>query len=203
MCNYSNKPYELKADSFLAKAEPVEHVPETGGEQLDSNLASSDNVDVSVLPDVSTSPNLQPTLEQDPTTVFHTSTISAAQAADTAGTDSSLATESPHSHIQYLIDGLPNNLTVEQCAHAEALIKSRAIVFSHSEYNIGRTKVIPHCIDTGDSLPHFEQLWCHPTTQLLLVNKNAQARRHRAGCITMVCKRGNGPQAGQHHEVLH
>jgi len=90
-----------------------------------------------VLPDTSTLPDLQPTSEQDPTTVFHTSTISTAQAADTAGMDSLLATESPHSYIQYLINGLQNDLTAEQRAHAKAFIKSRAIVFSHAVFASG------------------------------------------------------------------
>jgi len=52
MCNYSDKPHMLKANSFLTRAEPAEHVPETGGEIFNLNLASSDNVDVSVLPDM-------------------------------------------------------------------------------------------------------------------------------------------------------
>jgi len=62
----------------------------------------------------------------------------------------------------------------EQCARAEALIKSRSNVFSRSEYEIGRTCVIPHCINTGDNTPHFEQLRHHRTTQLLLIDEHVE-----------------------------
>jgi len=96
VCNYSDEPYELKADSYLARAEPVEHV---AGEELPNHeLACSDNANVSVLPDVSLSPDLQPTLELDPTTIFRMLTVSASPTANTAGLDSSPAMESPYSY---------------------------------------------------------------------------------------------------------
>jgi len=98
VCNYWDESYQLKANSFL-------------GRLLNLNLACSDHADASVLPDVSLSEDRQPTLEQDPTTVFCTSTISAVLMADTARMDSSLAMESLHSHIQCLLDGLLNELT--------------------------------------------------------------------------------------------
>ena len=94
--------------------------------------------------------------------------------ANTPATDATVATETPpptdkpvaedpYSHIQCLIDGLPDDLTDEQRAHAKAFIQSRSNVFSRSEYDIGRTRIIPHRIDTGDNAPHFEQLRRHPT----------------------------------------
>jgi len=46
------------------------------------------------------------------------------------------------------------------------LIKSRSNVFLRSEYDIGRTSIIPHRIDSGDSAPHFQQ----PMTQLPLTD---------------------------------
>ena len=126
---------------------------------------------MSVLSDVSSSLDLQPTSELGPTTIFHTSTMSAVPTADTAGSDSSSAMESSHSHIQCL---LPNDLTAEQRARTEAIIKSRANVFSGSEYDIGRTKIILHRIDTGENQPHFEQLRRHAMTQLLLIDKHVE-----------------------------
>jgi len=53
-------------------------------------------------------------------------------------------------------------------------ICSHVHVFSQSEYDIGRTSIIPHCTDTGDSSPHFEQLWRHPTTQLPVIDEHVQ-----------------------------
>ena len=79
--------------------------------------------------------DLQPTLELDPTSVFHTSIVSALLTADNAESDSSPVTESPYSHIQCLVDGLLDDLTAEQPAHAEAFIRGRMDVFLRSEYD--------------------------------------------------------------------
>jgi len=111
----------------------------------------------------------QPKVEQSPVETRHataegvsitaagTDAITAPVADATAATDKPAA-DDPHSHIQCLIDGLPDDLTDEQRARATAFIRSRSNVFSRSEYDIGRTRIIPHRIDTGDNTPHFEQL---------------------------------------------
>ena len=85
--------------------------------------------------------------------------------------------ESPTSyreHVQCLIDRLPDDLTAEQRAYAEAFIKLRLQVFTTSEFDVGQTDVLQHRIDTGDHPPHFEQLRHHPTTQLLVINKHIE-----------------------------
>ena len=75
-------------------------------------------------------------------------------------------------HVQCLVDQLPEDLTVEQRAAAEDFIKKRSHVFSKSEFDIGRTDVIKHQIDTGHNAPHFEQLRRHPTTQLPVIDRH-------------------------------
>jgi len=42
-CNYSDKPFAFKANSFLGKAEPVEYIPGSGREPLDPCLISGDD----------------------------------------------------------------------------------------------------------------------------------------------------------------
>jgi len=120
------------------------------------------------------------TTGRDPAATPSATTVSpstTAAGADVSTADATVATEvsppmdsptveDPCSHIQCLIDGLPDDLTDEQQARAAAFIRSRPNVFSRSEYDIGRTRIIPHRIDTGDNVPHFEQLRRHPTTQL-------------------------------------
>ena len=86
----------------------------------------------------------------------------------------SLAIEGLYDHIQCLIDGLLCDLMAEQCAHAKAFIKSRVDVFSHSKYDIGRTRIILRRIENSDNTPHFEQLRCHPTMQLPLIDEHVQ-----------------------------
>jgi len=77
-------------------------------------------------------------------------------------------------HIDILLHSLPLDLTPDQQEHAETFIRSYANIFSKWEYDIGRTNIIPHPIDTGDSSPHFEQLCHHPTAQLLVIDEHVQ-----------------------------
>jgi len=79
VCNYSDKPYTFKADSFLGLAEPVVHVPGTGRKADESSLANSDELRVFVQPDASSEPessDLQPDPVLDSTTGLCTSTLS-------------------------------------------------------------------------------------------------------------------------------
>ena len=77
-------------------------------------------------------------------------------------------------YVQCLIDGLPDDLSAEQRAHTEAVIKAWSNVFSSLEYDIGHTSILLHRIDTGDNPQHFEQLQCHPTTQLPLIDERVE-----------------------------
>jgi len=62
VCNYSDEQYELKADCYLARARPVECVPGPG-EKLSSNVCNDGNdmLPMSVLPAVSSPPDVSPT----------------------------------------------------------------------------------------------------------------------------------------------
>jgi len=79
-----------------------------------------------------------------------------------------------YSHIQCLLDGLPDDLTAEQHAHATAFIRSPSNVFSRLEYDISWTRTIPHRINTGDNMPHFEQLRRHPMMQLPMIDEHVE-----------------------------
>jgi len=95
-----------------------------------------------------------------------------AKAAGPGPSQSSHSLEGLYDHIQCLIDGLPDDLTAEQRAWAEAFIKSSSNI-SRSEYDIGRTSIIPHYIDTGDNAPHFEQLQ-HPHDAVTLIDNHVE-----------------------------
>ena len=84
------------------------------------------------------------------------------------------ASETDCSHVQCLIDGLPDHLTSEQRVMAEKFIRSRANIFSRSEFDIGRTDILKHRIDTGDNPPHYERLHHHPTTQLPQIDAHVE-----------------------------
>jgi len=78
-----------------------------------------------------------------------------------ASDSSSPPSEDQLGHIDSLLRALPLDLMADQWERAETFIRNYANVFSKSEYDIGRTNIIPHRIDMGDSSPHFEQLRCH------------------------------------------
>jgi len=116
--------------------------------------------------------DLRPTAKQNPVDTCNATTVSestTAAAADAPAADATAAmktppatdkptADDPHSHIQCLIDGLPDDLTDEQRARATAFIRSRSNVFSRSEYDIGRTRIIPHRIDTRRILNNCDDI---------------------------------------------
>jgi len=52
-------------------------------------------------------------------------------------------------HVQCLIDDRPHKLTREQCKQAIAFIHRNVNVFSRSEFDIGRTELVEHSIETA------------------------------------------------------
>jgi len=193
VCNYSDEPYELKADYYLAHAEPVECLPGPGEKLPDEPCTTSgiNMLSMSMSTGATASMDLLPMAERDlvatlcTTTVCASTTAADAETATASAADATMATETPpsadnpiaddpYSHIQCLLDGLPDDLTDEQRTHVTACIRSRSNVFSRSEYDISRTRIIPHCIDTGDNTPHFEQLRRHLMTQLPMINEHVE-----------------------------
>jgi len=110
-------------------------------------------------------------------------------------------------HISSLLSGLPSVLTPDQRERAETFIRGYANVFSTPEYDIGRTDIILHRIDTGDSSPHFEQLRHHPTAQLPVIDEHVQHMLDHdviePAASPLVLQRGHGPEAGWQYAPLH
>jgi len=107
-------------------------------------------------------------------TELRTSTVSSMTVDLTDPDSSTLPMGDAHDHIDGLLRSLPLDLSDEQCDRAEAFIRSRTNVFSRSEYDIGRTNIIPRHIDMGDHSPHFEQLRRHPMAQLPVIDEHVQ-----------------------------
>jgi len=127
--------------------------------------------DESVVP---VSSSLPSPMAQTEETGLHASTVSSTMAGSTDPDSSTSLSGDEHDHIDSLLRSLPSDLTDEQHDRAEAFIRSRANVFSRSEYDIGRTSIIPHCINMGDHSPHFEQLRRHPQAQLPVIDEHVQ-----------------------------
>src|SRR5712675_2781705 len=58
-----------------------------------------------------------------------------------------------HDHLKPVFDSLPSTLSVEEREGAIEFIKEYPDVFSKSEFDLGRTTLITHNIDTGDAKP--------------------------------------------------
>jgi len=81
-------------------------------------------------------------------------------------------------HVQCLVDGLPRDLAPRECRMAEAFIRSRASSFSKADFDIGRTDIIKHRINTGTNHPHYERLHRHPTSQLAMIDEQVEDMLH-------------------------
>ena len=89
------------------------------------------------------------------------------------------ATATQKDHLLPVFEKFPSSLTVTQRKSAEDLIRRYADSFSRHEFDLGRTKLVQHKIDTGAAKPFKQQLRRHPqahqgpmeeTTQKLLKN---------------------------------
>jgi len=174
--NNSSEDKLLSADTFLSMAEPVQCLSDDGHKPA-SLMAKGDKSQYDTLfwgesasPVSSGGPSSQMSAGE---TVLHASSLSTAIVEATASSSSTPSTEGPQDHIESLLQRLPDDLTLDQKQRAETFIRSRANVFSRSEFDIGRTNIVPHRVNTGDASPHFEQLRRHPTTQLPVIDKHS------------------------------
>ena len=73
-------------------------------------------------------------------------------------------------HLKPIVDSLPSELSETERDFAVKLIVRNADVFSKSEFDVGRTDLITHTIDTGDHRPIAEPLRSHPRVHLDLID---------------------------------
>jgi len=77
-------------------------------------------------------------------------------------------------HIQPILQSLPKELSDEQKEKATEFIRSYADLFSKTEFDIGRTPLVQHVIDTGHHRPFKQQLRRHPLTQLSVIDEHVE-----------------------------
>ena len=75
-------------------------------------------------------------------------------------------------HIQVVINNLPPELDLDQLTAAQKFIRDRAGLFSMSDYDIGRTNLVQHVIDTGVHRPFKQPLRHHPLSHLEIIDKH-------------------------------
>jgi len=166
----------LATDTFLSMAEPVQCLLD-GCHKPASPLAKGDQSQYDTLflgESASLAPPCSPSSQMPVSeTALRALSVSTADEV-TASSSSTPSSEGTQDHIEGLLQCLPDDLTLDQKQRAENFIRSRANVFSRSEFDIGRTNLIPHRINTGDHSPHFEQLRHHPTTHLPVIDEHVQ-----------------------------
>jgi len=72
---------------------------------------------------------------------------------------------------QTIIDNLPLDLTESQREETVKLLRSYEDIFSQNDYDIGRTHLVEHTIDTGDHKPIRESLRRHPISHLEIIDQ--------------------------------
>lgn len=70
-----------------------------------------------------------------------------------------------------IINRLPTNLSDEQHRQTVDMLKSYEDIFSQNDYDIGRTHLVEHTIDTGDHKPIRQSLRRHPITHLGIIDQ--------------------------------
>ena len=81
---------------------------------------------------------------------------------------------SAYAHVQPVIDGFTPNLTADEKEKATAFVQRYADLFSKSDFDIGRTDLIKHTIDTGDKKPFKQQLRRHPWAHQEIIDKHVE-----------------------------
>ena len=79
-----------------------------------------------------------------------------------------------YEHVGAMIDALPDSLTDRERQVAVELITRNGNVFSKSEYDLGRNKLVQHMIDVGDSAPFKEPLRRHPRAYLDIIDRQVE-----------------------------
>jgi len=73
--------------------------------------------------------------------------------------------------VQSLVDKLPAELTNVQREQVEDLLHRYEDIFSKTAYDMGRTTLVEHTIDTGDHRPMRQGLRRHPTAHLDIIDR--------------------------------
>jgi len=82
--------------------------------------------------------------------------------------------EALNDHLQPLIDALPADLEPDERRQAEQFIHENSSIFSRSEFDIGRTNLVHHQIDTGQHRPFRQSLRRHPVAYLPLIDQHVK-----------------------------
>jgi predicted aspartyl protease len=90
------------------------------------------------------------------------------------GTDKSTSDSSSLEHLEELIEGVDEVVTVGERQELRDLLYEYKDIFSTSEFDLGKTDIVKHQIDTGDSRPIKQALRRHPISQLPAIDEHVE-----------------------------
>jgi hypothetical protein len=169
--NYSDTDHRFVSDQCIGKAEPAlavdleydtENSSETSRDNCSAKVISSDDDKASL---------------QVPKTDTEGNPIAWVNVDQVSKTDSCVnndPTTGELSHIQCIFDALPPELTQEERQRAVVFIQKNASLFSKSEFDIGRTNLVQHRIDTGNNRPFKQALRRHPIAHLPTIDEHVK-----------------------------
>ena len=150
----SDLPKRLKRGSELGKAEPMEIVETENPAQMnDSRRPKSDEMPLDLR-------QIRRTDEQE---------------SDIPDLENFVQTSSesePTDFVQEMLDKVDLELTDEQKRQVRRLLEENREVFSTSEFDLGRTNLVRHRIDTGPNRPFKRQLRRHPMAYLPVIDEH-------------------------------
>ena len=90
------------------------------------------------------------------------------------GDDDTRTSDERYAHVQCMLQDLPGELTQDQKHVAKDLVENYSDVFSTSEFDVGKTNLMVHEIDTGNKPPFKQQLRRHPKAHLDIIDKHVE-----------------------------
>ena len=153
--NMSDKPRRLNRGTELGWAEPVEVI---GTEEEDQVELEDEIVPLDL-----TQNRIRQIQDPSPTEV---------DPEESQLTGSRVIDESETDFIQEMLDKMDVELSKEQEERVKQLLHENREVFSTSEFDLGRTNLVQHRIDTGVNRPFKQQLRRHPMAYLPVIDEH-------------------------------
>ena len=171
--NMSDLPKRLKNGSALGEAEPVELLEPVNLTELISENVETDEVPLDVRRIVGSE-------NSDRNQEYREPSVPVPQSTEPGATD----------FIKEMFDKIAINLTEEQKTQVEELLRENKEVFSTSEFDLGRTNLVRHTIDTGTNRPFKQQLRRHPMAYLPIIDEHVDKM-----LTNDICEPSYGPWA--------
>ena len=158
--NMSDLPKRLKKGSVLGEAEPVELVELDKHSESASGILEADEVPLDLRRIISSESSSE-TKSAEETSVTNSGSGSAAP-MEPESTD----------FIKELFDKIALDLTGDQKKQVQELLQENKSVFSTSEFDLGRTNLVRHTIDTGTNRPFKQAPRRHPMAYLPIIDEH-------------------------------